>query len=207
VGIVDEFKDIAYKYNTANPQSDIELKSPAMGMTVKVPIVDSFTSEANVYIDNQPIGIVTGMQPGDICIDKSTGNLIVGLDNGGPTFGPANPVILGGPESMRDLLDSIDASTSIDTRRVTTTTSYTASTRTVDLKDLNTKDLMFIKDKIEEGYSYIKIKNLDELKQAFIRLGCYISDSDISTLATVGVFKLECGKFAIINWGDKNCIG
>jgi hypothetical protein len=101
---------------------------------------------------------------------------------------------------MDDLFGSIAVDTD-STRRVTTTTSfYIQSTRTHELpKDLNTRDLMFIKDKIEDGYSYIKIKNLDELKQAFKRLGCYISDSDVSTLATIGVFKLECGKYAIIN--------
>ncbi len=196
---MSKFTEEFDKYNTPNPQSDIELKSPAMGMTVRVPIVDSFTQEpninsrTNVYIDNKPMGILTGLQPGEVCLDSSSGNLIVGTTSSGPAFAPLSV------DDMDDLFGSIAVDTD-STRRVTTTTSYIQSTRTHELpKDLNTRDLMFIKDKIEDGYSYIKIKNLDELKQAFKRLGCYISDSDVSTLATIGVFKLECGKYAIIN--------
>jgi hypothetical protein len=192
---VGSFNDVVNKYNASNPQSDITLKSPVKGMDVKIPIVTEFVDPppATVYVGD---GInPSSLKPGDLYVDSSTGNLIIG-DNGGPMFGPKDvPVILGGPDSLRTVMDGRTAKSDLYT-----TTSYTQSSRTHDLpKSLSTKDLMFIKDRIEEGYSYIKIKNLDELKHAFKRLGCYISDSDVSTLATVGVFQLENGKYAIIN--------
>lgn len=199
---MDSINDVVNKYNTPNPQSDVELKSPVNGMSVRVPVVTKFVDDTSVYIDNKPIGQLTGLQPGELCIDKSNGNLYVGTTSGSKYFTDVIPTVIGGPDSMKHLFDSIavDSGSADMDSLFTTTTSYIQSSRTHDLpKDLNTKDLMFIKDRIEDGYSYIKIKNLDELRQAFKRLGCYISDSDVSTLATVGIFKLECGKYAIIN--------
>ncbi len=197
MSIFDEFCGLANKYNKPNPDSKTIVKEAVSGLVAKLTDADTVKIKpTTAYVG---VGKPSDLKPGELYVDNSTGHLFVG---DGPTFGPADiPVVIGGPDSLRTVMDGKTQKSAIDDifNTLTTTTAYVQSNRTHELKDLNTKDLMFIKDKIEKGYSYIKIKNLDELKQAFKRLGCYISDSDVSTIATVGVFELECGKYVVIN--------
>lgn len=58
-------------------------------------------------------------------------------------------------------------------------------------QSMGTETLMEIKDAIEVRYSFVKIKNFEDLKEAFERLGCSVSDST-NGFATL---KLKSGKY------------